>query len=548
MIPQSNTNRLELTQEEQDYLKTHPNINLCLQYNLFPYDGYVNHKYIGIMSEIYRIIASDLGIHINPIPSVSSPELFLKLQSKECDLLSVMATQSHFFPDVKATKPFIQSYFALVSKLDKSFNQDMISLKDKKLVVQFDAYKNFLLVHYPYLHVEVESNSAEMVKKVLDGEYYSIVAINEKADYLINKYGYGKLKINGFIAKDQPIFGSIGVQESEPILYNILQKELSRIPAEKIENIKNSWRLTRYQERTNYALVFETLALLGFIISLMAYYQRKLKRFNNKLAEQVEIKTKELQEINDSLEKSVQLKVEELIQKDKILTVQSKQAVMGEMISMIAHQWRQPLSTITLQISNLQIKQLLGEISDAKEHEETLTKISDTIVYLSDTIDDFQTYFRPDRKRVYTEIYELIEKALSFIEARIQAKKITIAVQQETKVYLDVYANELIQVILNLLNNAIDVLEVMPIEEKIISLHVSQSKEMVSIYVRDNGTGIDEGNLDKLFEPYFSTKGKNGTGLGLYMSKMIINKQFSGEIEVQSSSKGTAFIIKLPRV
>jgi signal transduction histidine kinase len=251
--------------------------------------------------------------------------------------------------------------------------------------------------------------------------------------------------------------------------------------------------------------------------------------------------------MNESLEITVQEKVQELIQKDKILKVQSKQAVMGEMISMIAHQWRQPLSTITLQISNLQIKRLLGE-TDENPHDidVMLNQISDTIIYLSETIDDFQTYFRTDKESMDIEIHELLQKAVNFALPRIKTQKIALTIHKHSEIITRVYINELVQVILNLINNAIDSYERLEREDKHIDLEVLEMQEdIICIIVKDNGCGIAPDNLEHLFEPYFSTKGKNGTGLGLYMSQMIIEKQFYGHIEVESSHEGSTFSVFL---
>jgi signal transduction histidine kinase len=251
--------------------------------------------------------------------------------------------------------------------------------------------------------------------------------------------------------------------------------------------------------------------------------------------------------MNESLEITVQEKVQELIQKDKILKVQSKQAVMGEMISMIAHQWRQPLSTITLQISNLQIKRLLGQTDEnPKDIDDMLNQISDTIIYLSETIDDFQTYFRTDKESTEIEIHELLQKAVNFALPRIKTQKIALTIHKHSEMITRVYINELVQVILNLINNAIDSYERLNRADKHIDLEVLEMQEdIICIKVKDNGCGIAPDNLEHLFEPYFSTKGKNGTGLGLYMSQMIIEKQFYGHIEVESSHEGSTFSVFL---
>lgn len=281
---------------------------------------------------------------------------------------------------------------------------------------------------------------------------------------------------------------------------------------------------------------------------LILEQKEQLLNFNKKLEKEVEAKTAELRNINESLEITVEQKMEELIQKDKLICVQSKQAVMGEMITMIAHQWRQPLSTITLLISNYQFKQLLHADFKKRAIDVTLEEISDTIMYLSNTIDDFQTYFHPNKKTTNIEIHELVQKAINFIIPRLKNTKIDVELEKENDIIVKVYMNELIQVILNLLNNAIDVLSELDRENLKVLIEVKEKKNTIIITVTDNANGISDETIDKIFEPYFSTKGKNGTGLGLYMSQMIIEKQFEGFLSVESSHNGSTFRVEIPKV
>jgi C4-dicarboxylate-specific signal transduction histidine kinase len=272
-----------------------------------------------------------------------------------------------------------------------------------------------------------------------------------------------------------------------------------------------------------------------------------LKNFNIELERQVKDKTTQLIKLNESLEIKVEQKLEELRKKDQILEMQSKQAVMGEMISMIAHQWRQPLSNITLQIANLQLKHMLDKERRCKDVDDALGNISDTIIYLSDTVDDFQTYFRPNKEMVTIEIHELFQRALNFVQSRVQDSEIKISIKKDNQIVLKIYINELIQVILNILNNAIDAHNEVKPKEPFIVMSATSDDEYIYISITDNAGGISEEHLVHLFEPYYSTKSKNGTGLGLYMSKMIIEKQFGGEIDVQTSNSGSIFIIKIQK-
>jgi signal transduction histidine kinase len=275
------------------------------------------------------------------------------------------------------------------------------------------------------------------------------------------------------------------------------------------------------------------LSFVLTIVSIIVYFYK--------------VKMDEATRIISTQEEILSKKVEELTQKDKMLSVQSKQAVMGEMISMIAHQWRQPLSTVTLSISNLQVKKLLGDSPSYEDVEKVLENISNTVVYLSDTIDDFQTYFRPDKEISSVNINDLIEKSIAFVEPRLKKTEIEIKFFTQSKIIVQTYANEVIQVLLNIINNAVDELMEREVKYPKITINIFNREKEVAISIADNAGGIKEENLESIFEPYFSTKGKNGTGLGLYMSQMIMQKQFHTKIEVKSTNYGSIFTIVVPK-
>ena len=282
---------------------------------------------------------------------------------------------------------------------------------------------------------------------------------------------------------------------------------------------------------TPFQVVYMSVVLL-VISGTVYFYQKKMDEAKSTIFEQQALLKKQLNE---------------LTQKDKLLTVQSKQAVMGEMISMIAHQWRQPLSTVTLSISDLQVKKMLGTPVDDAELDAKLQDISDTVVYLSETIDDFQTYFKPNKEINRESIHETVEKAVNFVKSRIYKHHIVLNFIKGDDFIIETYQNELIQVILNILNNAIDELAKLEREELKIDIEISDLEDSLILKIEDNADGISLENIESIFEPYYSTKGKNGTGLGLYMSQMIMQKQFNSKIEVSSSSKGSSFSMRVPK-
>jgi len=258
-------------------------------------------------------------------------------------------------------------------------------------------------------------------------------------------------------------------------------------------------------------------------------------------------KIDEARELIFDQQRLLKSQIDELQKKDNLLSVQSKQAVMGEMISMIAHQWRQPLSSVTLSISDIQVKKLLGQKVEEKKICDTLQNISDTVVYLSETIDDFQTYFNPNKEINEISIREVVSKAISFVNPRLDSSKITVELLCKQDEIIETYSNELVQVLLNILNNAVDELEKLDNDYLHICVELINEKEYFLLSIKDNANGIAKEKLNSIFEPYYSTKGKNGTGLGLYMSQMIMQKQFHSEIEVNSSNKGTDFYMRVPK-
>jgi len=220
------------------------------------------------------------------------------------------------------------------------------------------------------------------------------------------------------------------------------------------------------------------------------------------------------------------------------LVFQSRQALIGELFTMIAHQWRQPLNKIASIMVMLEFN-----IQNKKLNETLLRKkykeIDDSVEFMSETIDDFRTFYKPKNKLASENLKDLIEQALTFLETSIANKNIKV-IKNLQSVQFVLYKNEFLQVMLNLIKNAIDVLD----KKGILSIHLYSKKEKIYIEVTDNGRGIDTQILAKIFDPYFTTK-EDSSGLGLYMSKMIIEKHMKGTIKVESSKRRTCFIIIL---
>ena len=248
----------------------------------------------------------------------------------------------------------------------------------------------------------------------------------------------------------------------------------------------------------------------------------------------------------DSIGEDITSQVE-LRNQQNLLAEQSKSAAMGEMISMIAHQWRQPLQAVSILIQKLPLTKMIdGEISD-EMIEDVVSQVSSQLEYMSQTIDDFRDYFKPNKRKEEVYIKDVVEKSLDFLSYLFKIHSIEVNYQNSSDSSLEIYLNEIVQVFINLIKNSCDAMIEKNIENRLININTYENKESLIIEFEDNAGGIKDDVIHKIFDPYFSTKSnKNGTGLGLYMCKTIIEQHSDGTIDVYNTKYGTKFIIKLP--
>jgi len=236
----------------------------------------------------------------------------------------------------------------------------------------------------------------------------------------------------------------------------------------------------------------------------------------------------------------------EIKKSQEVMFSQSRLAQAGELLSMISHQWRQPISKIASITSNLRFKIMLGEKIEDEYLDKRYSEIEDYTEFLSETIDDFREFYKPKKEKETLLIQPIIYKSLNLLENEIKKKDINIKKVFSKDDKISLYKNELMQVIINIIQNAID------FSKKGSCIHIKtilKSKEYI-ITITDEAGGIAEENINKIFDAHFSTKqSKNSTnlGLGLYVSKVIIEQHFHGKLEVESRKNSTKFTIRLAR-
>ncbi len=276
-------------------------------------------------------------------------------------------------------------------------------------------------------------------------------------------------------------------------------------------------------------IIYTTLSVVLFFVSRIM--------LNNEIA---------LKRLNETLQVRIRERVAQLREKDKILFEQNRHAQMGEMISMIAHQWRQPLSAISTSAASVRMNIELGNTS-LDQVTESMNKITDYTLHLSSTIDDFRDFFKPKREKEEVVLSHVLDKSINLCDPIIKQKQITIE-REYNEIVLHSYHNELLQVIINIIKNAVDALITaeVPNPKILIKKFINDEAGHAVIAIEDNAGGIPVHMTDKIFDPYFSTKAKNGTGLGLYMSKSIIENHCQGQLNVSNNQHGACFMISLP--
>ncbi len=245
-------------------------------------------------------------------------------------------------------------------------------------------------------------------------------------------------------------------------------------------------------------------------------------------------------------------KNKELLENQKILMDQSKLASMGEMIANIAHQWRQPLSVISTAATGILMQKEFGILDDEKLLK-SCNSINDNAQYLSKTIDDFKNFIQGDSKKIQFSIKNNIEHFLPLIESSLKQNRIELILDIQDCT-ISGYPNELNQCLLNIVNNSKDALANINEDQRYIFLTTSVEDDILTIKIKDNANGIPNNIINKVFEPYFTTKHQSqGTGLGLSISYKLITTQMNGKITVQNETfeynnktyTGASFIIKL---
>ncbi len=318
---------------------------------------------------------------------------------------------------------------------------------------------------------------------------------------------------------------------------NIDNQTLDLLVKEKIQEEK------RREELFLDFMMVVTLVVLLFMAFFSFLMISIIKDVIKKYKKQVQNREDELKALNENLFMKVECGIQEAKQKDKKILEQAKLARIGSMISMIAHQWRQPLSQLSGILMELETATRFKKV-DENHIYKAIEKSDKMIEFMSNTIDDFRNFYKPDKIKEEFLVSVACSKAINIIDATLKnfGIALNIDIKNDKKVYG--YPTEFAQVILNLLSNAKDVLVEKEIKNPRIDISIDSKGVLSTITIKDNAGGIHEKNQELIFDPYYSTKDSSkGTGLGLYISKLIIERNMGGELSVYNDDEGAVFKI-----
>ncbi len=526
----------ELTQKEKEFLEKHSLIRFKVPSNNPPFSFQENGIAQGVAVDYVRESAKNVGLDvefiINDDPVFESYD-HINTTRKKYDSVLYAVESSDRKRKLSFGIPYLSYPLMIVSNSNNPFISSLKDLKNKTIVLEKRYLtNNWIKKDYPDIKIINVENTLEALKMLNKNKVDAYVgnglltshlsAIHElKNVKIVAPSGYGNVKFSFTSPKQWPELSSL------------LSKGYSKISQLEHNNIRQKWLSLRTIEKVNYTIIWNIILVSILILIIFFWWNRKIHQEKNKTK-------KVLEELKKSQKK--------LIQQHELILVQSKNVAIGEMIGNIAHQWRQPLSIISTSATGLLLEKESGLLTD-KRLIQSLNNIHEHTKYLSKTIDTFRNYLNTKKEYCEVILQDSIKESLNILDASFKNNFITIKtnVDDIEPIKIKLVKGEFSEVLINILNNAKDVLLSEEINSPWIELLVQKELDKIIVTIEDNGGGIDPKIIHRIFEPYFTTKHKSqGTGLGLHMSYKIVTESLKGSIYVKNTNNGAKFFIEVP--
>ena len=519
---------LPLTDEEEEYLNTKKNIKICIHPKWYPFEALnENQEYIGLSKDYLDLFSKFIKKDFKVVPTGSWQESLEFIEDKNCDILPIAPETFMDKDNLIFTKHYFSTDLVMIGR-----KNDDIKLANSYTKKTIGICKNFKLneeIRKKYSNIkfiEIE-NYVKGFKLLSENEIDGYInALPVMSNYLQNNYA-DELKIMDKL--DEKLNFSIAVNNDEQILQEILDKAILRITNEDIKRISDKYLIPvieKEKDNTSLKIIILTAILIVVYLLFKQYISYKVtKILKNKIA----------------------LEIKKSKEKDNMIFHQNKLIAMGEMIENIAHQWKQPLHELNCNIILMdeELKKLKLKNNSIDEY---LDNIENLTVYMSSTINDFKKFYSKEKKLEKFDLLTIVDNTLTILKQSFQQENILVEVNCTEYVIIENYANEFQQVILAILNNSREAFKNKDINQKYIKIDIKESKDKILILIEDNAGGIKKEIIDKVFDQHFTTKKVSlGSGLGLYVSKMIIENSIKGKIEVESIENKSIFTIILKK-
>lgn len=530
----NNINNINLSEKEKDYLKEKKVLNVCVNLEKMPLEKVEKNKNsIGLFSDYLNLINKKINIFINIIPSQNSKDSIRKLKNKECDITNIIS-DSLPINGIKYIHKYLDTQILIGTRQKEIYISNLNYYINRIFTIRKDSlFYDELKKEYPKLKLlEVDSlkDGLIMVEK---GKAFGHIDNAIMLSYEIRKNFFGTITIAGNI--DKSLSYNLVSRIDEEILNSILKKVIKSISKYEKRSIENKWLQFNENSLIDYNLIIKIIVTFLILIALLIFFIKKQNKLKNKI-----------NNLNKTLSLKIKQEIKENKEKDVTIYKQAKLISMGEMISNIAHQWRQPLFEINSVIMNLE-SDFYNKQLNKKSLETNLEQIENLTEHMSNTIDNFYDFFNNDKVKTKFLISTNINKVLNLFENTFKKANIKIKLNLSDDVMLETYEGEFLQVLIILLQNSKDAFISNNIHKPIVYIDVSTIENKLVILIKDNAGGIKSEIIDKIFEPYFSTKIQGqAIGLGLYLCKQILEKSIHARLEVQSSGDTTSFTITVP--
>ena len=476
----------------------------------------------GFFVDILDEIALKENWKLNYTPCIWSDCLDM-LENEKIDIMPDIAYTPERTKRFMFSKETVLSSWSVLYRHKGVKIDSILNLKGKKIAIlkdsiQSSSIKKLLHTYNIQAHAYVEVLSFSEAFELLANNTVDCVIVNRFYE-LNNPLGNTVVKTNVVVEPSMVKYAFSFQKNHLADRVDFHLKELKKNQKSIFYIAKEKWLTPKAS--TNIPkwvlwIIFGTIIIIFILIILVVLFQRMVKK-----------------------------KSQELLQKEELLIIQSKHAAMGEMIGMIAHQWRQPLSVISMNANNIQLSIELKENLSTQRLLEDMQSISNEVQHLSSTIDDFRNFFKPNKTKIKINISDIIDKVNKLFVKSLKNNNIELIVKNNDNYEIETFPNELLQVVLNIINNAKDVLKENQVENSKITLSTFQTKDSYIISICDNGGGIPEDLFDKIGKQYFTTKPESGTGLGLYMSIIIVEQHLNGTLEWKNLDDGACFTISI---